>query len=86
MHFAPPDEYPHQMHTRIIHAPIFIEQKHIVVVGMVARRQRTAHKLGKCVPAIQIHGSTQLQFVGMAAEDVFNFVLPHKINHAFRIF
>jgi len=38
MHFAPLCEYPHQMHARIIRAPIFIIQKHIVVVGMVARR------------------------------------------------
>ena len=83
MHFTPLGEYPHQMHTLIIRAPIFIIQKHIVVVGMVARRQRTAHKLGKCMPAIQIHGSIQLQFVGMAAENGFDFVLPYKINYAF---
>ncbi len=85
MHFAPLGEYPHQMHVRIIRAPIFIIQKHIVIVGMVARRQRTAHKLGKCMPVIQIHGSPQLQFVGMAAEDVFDFVLPYKINYAYGI-
>ncbi len=82
MHFAPPGEYPHQMQERIIRAPIFIIQKHIGVVGMVAGRHSTAHKLGKCMPVIQIHGSPQLQFVGMAAEDVFDFVLPYKINYA----
>ena len=76
MHLATLVEYPHQMHPQIIRAKILIIHKHIVVVDMVARRQRTAHKLGKCMPAIQIHGSTQIQFVGMAAEDVFDLVLP----------
>ncbi len=82
MHVAPLGEYPHQMQTRIIRVPIFIIQKHIVVVGMVAGGQSTAHKLGECVPVIQIHGSPQLQFVSMAAEDVFDIVLPYKINYA----
>ena len=38
--------------------------------------------LDKCMPVIQIHGLPHLQFMGMAAEDVFNFVLPYKINYA----
>jgi hypothetical protein len=37
MHYALLGGYPHQMQERIIRAPVFIIQKHIVVVGMVAR-------------------------------------------------
>ena len=86
MYLAVLVEYPHQMHPQIIRAQILIIHKHIIVVGMVTRRQRTAHILGKCMPAIQIHGSTQIQFVGMAAEDVFDLVLRNKINNPFGIF
>ncbi len=38
------------------------------------------------MPAIQILGSIQLQFVSMAAENGFDFVFPYKINYAFGIF
>ena len=74
------------MQVHISAAQIFIIQEHVVIVGMIAGGQRAAHILGKGISVIQVGGSHQFQFVGMAAEDVFYFMFSYKINHAGRIF
>ena len=71
---------PYQAQVHIIVAKIFIIQEHVIIVGMIDRGQRPTHILGKGIPVIQVGGSHQFQFVGMAAKNSFNFVFMHKIN------
>ena len=68
------------MKLHIITAAIFIIQKHVVIIWMITGRQGATHKLSKGVSMVEIGGFHQLQLMGMATKNVFNFVLMNKVN------
>ena len=73
-------ENPNDIHMHIFATHIFIIQKHVVIVVVIAGGQCAAHKMGKGISMIEIGGSHQFQFVRMAAKDVFDVMQVYKIN------